>query len=135
MTGRFFTLAGAPRGTDTSLPGVPIPDQYDVAATLDKAGNYVVVWSSVANGNSEIFARKFKQTGAPVGPAFLVSQDAAGTPTIPADSRPAVAPTPDGGFVVAWINLLPASATFNGTNPAVFARKFTSTGTPVGGQV
>ena len=135
VTGRFFTLGGAPRGADTSLPGVSAPDQYDVAATTDKAGNYVVVWSSITNGNSEIFARKFQPTGTPLGPAFLVSQDATGTQTIPADSHPAVAATPDGGFVVAWISLLPPSATFSGTNPTVFARKLSSTGVPTGTQV
>jgi hypothetical protein len=135
VTGRFFTINGTPRGTDTALPTGGTPDQYDVAATTDTAGSYVVVWSSVTNGNSDIFARKFKATGVPVGAVIQVSQDAAGTPTIPADANPAVAATRDGGFVVAWISLLPASATFNGTDPSVLARKFNSTGAPAGPQV
>jgi hypothetical protein len=133
---RFFSSAGTPvRPTDLPIPETPTPDQYDAVATVDTAGNFVVVWSAVAGGNSDIFARKFQANGAPLGPSFKVNADAAGTPTIPADMNPAVARTNDGGFVVAWISLLPASATFSGTNPIVLARKLSSAGAPVGNQV
>ena len=58
-----------------------------------------------------------------------------GTPTVPSDLNPVVAPMNDGGFVVAWINLLPPSPTFQGTTPQVLARRFNAAGAPVGAQV
>lgn len=136
VSGRFFAPTGTPvRTTDAAVPESPTPDQYDAVATVDTAGRFVVVWSAVANGNSDIFARRFRPNGAPLGPTLKVNVDASGTPTIPADMSPAVARTNDGGFIVAWISLLPASATFTGTNPVVLARKFNSAGAPVGNQV
>jgi len=79
-------------------------------------------------------AQRFMATGAPLGAAFKVNQDATGTPTIPADFKPVVAATKD-GFVVVWLNLLPAGASFPGTTPQVLFRRFNSTGAPLGAQV
>lgn len=135
ISGRLYTSAGTPQAADFAVAKDVTPDQYDAAVTLDSKGNYVAVWSAVAAGNSEIIAQRFQSNGAPLGAAFKVNQDAAGTPTIPADYKPAVAPTGGSGFVVAWLNLLPASSTFQGTPPQVLARRFDSSGKPIGTQI
>lgn len=135
VNGRSFAATGAAQGSDFSILQAVAPDQYDAAVARDNQGSYIVVWSSVANGNSEIMARKYRPNGTPVAPAFKVNVDPAGTPTIPSDFNPAVARTKDGGFIVVWMNLLPSSATFDGTPPQVLARRFNAAGAPLGGQV
>lgn len=135
IAGRLFTSTGTPQAADFLVAKNVVPDQYDSAVARDSKGNYVAVWSSVANGNSEIMAQRFLANGTASGTAFKVNQDATGTPTIPADYNPAVARTSDGGFVVVWMNLLPPSATFQGTTPQVLSRRFKSTGAAVGPQV
>ena len=136
IDGRFFNGAGTPVSADFQVNrDVVAPDQYDVAVARDVKGNFIVVWSAVANGNSDIMAKKLQADGVPVGAAFKVNQDPPGTPTVPADFNPMVAGTSDGGFIVAWINELPASATFPGTTPQVLARRFNATGAPLGTQL
>lgn len=133
--GRFFSGAGAPKGADFLVNKEVAPDQYDADVAADAQGNYVVVWSAVADGNSEILAQRFKATGEALGSAIKVNTDAAGTPSIPFDYTPAVATTKDGGFVVVWMSLLPATSTFSGTPPSVYARRFSSAGVPLWNQV
>jgi hypothetical protein len=41
----------------------------------------------------------------------------------------------DGGFIVAWINQLPAGVSYPGTNPQVLARRFNALGQPLSAQV
>ena len=135
INGRLFTGAGTPQAADFPVAKNTAPDQYDAAVARDNAGNYVAVWSEVSAGNSDIMAQRFLANGTANGAAFKVSEDAAGTPTIPSDYNPAVARTNDGGFVVVWMNLLPSSPTFPGTTPQVLARRFNAAGAPLGAQV
>ncbi|HEX9942824.1 MAG TPA: hypothetical protein VGG03_12460 [Thermoanaerobaculia bacterium] len=135
ISGRLFSNLGTPQAADFLVNKEVAPDQYDAAVTRDLQGNFIVVWSAVANGNSKIMAQKFQANGAPAGNAFKVNQDPAGTPTIPADFNPAVARTNDGGFVVAWISLLPTSDPSQGPRPQVLARRFNANGTPLRAQV
>src|SRR5436305_1698496 len=114
VSGRMFTGTGTPASPDFLANKDVTPDQYDPAVALDAHGNFIVVWSQVANGNSEIMARRYQPSGAPLGPIVKVNQDPAGTPTIPADFNPAVAATNDGGYIVVWTNLLPAGNGFPG---------------------
>ncbi|HSF43278.1 MAG TPA: hypothetical protein VLT87_25990 [Thermoanaerobaculia bacterium] len=133
--GRFFTGTGVPKAADFLVNKELAPDQYDADVAADPQGNYVVVWSAVADGNSEILAQRFKATGEALGSAIKVNTDAAGTPSIPFDFGPAVATTKDGGFVVAWMSLLPATSTFAGTPPSIYARRFSNAGAPLWNQV
>ena len=134
INGRLFASTGTAAAVDFLVNKDVAPDQYDVAVTRDAKGNFIAVWSEVAAGNSEIKGQRFTAAGAPAGTVFKVNQDAAGTPTIPADFKPAVAATKD-GFVVVWINLLPAGPSFPGTDPQILMRRFNATGAPLGAQV
>jgi hypothetical protein len=135
IVGRVFTAQGAPAAAAFQVNKDLTPDQYDAAVARDNQGNFIVVWSAVAAGNSEIFGQRYNATGTALGAAFKVNQDAAGTPTIPADFKPAIARMNDGGFIVTWINQLPAGTSFPGTNPQVLARRFSALGQPLNTQV
>jgi hypothetical protein len=135
VSGRFFTITGAPRGGDFLASQNLAADQYDAAVARNAQGSFMVVWSQVSAGNSQIMAQRFQATGARLGAAIQVNQDPAGTPTLPADFKPAVAATQDGGFIVVWMNLLPAGPGFPGTTPQVLARKISAAGVPLGTQV
>jgi hypothetical protein len=134
VSGRMVSSTGTPMGADFLANKDLVEDQYDPAVARDAQGNFIVVWSEVVNGNSEIKGRRYGPTGAALGAPFKVNQDQAGTPTVPADFNPAVAALKD-GFIVAWMNILPAGNGFPGTTPQVLARKLGPTGTPVGAQV
>ncbi|HEX4963639.1 MAG TPA: hypothetical protein VF173_22625 [Thermoanaerobaculia bacterium] len=140
INGRFFTSTGAPQGDDFSFGQAVDPDKYDAAVTRDKKGNYILVWSSVTQDNSEIMAQKLQPSGVPLGPAFRVNVDDPLAPTVPLDYNPVVTPMIDGGFIVIWMSqlpsgVLPSGTNFPGTTPQVLARRFTATGVPAGAQV
>jgi hypothetical protein len=134
VSGRMVSSTGTPMGTDFLANKDLVEDQYDPAVARDAQGNFIVVWSEVVNGNSEIMGRRYGPTGAALCTPFKVNQDQAGTPTIPADFNPAVAALKD-GFIVTWMNVLPAGNGFPGGTPQVLARKLGPTGAPVGNQV
>lgn len=134
VSGRMFSSTGTPVGADFLANKDLAQDQYDPAVARDAQGNFIVVWSEVVNGNSEIKGRRYGANGAALGSPFLVNQDQTGTPTVPADFNPTVAATKD-GFIVAWMNILPAGNGFPGTTPQVLARKLGPTGAPLGSQV
>lgn len=134
ISARLFKGASPLTSDFLASKNVP-PDQYDVALTQDKgaAANFVAVWSESAGGNSEIMARRFAASGAPLGEPFKVNVDAAGTPSVPLDFKPAVASSPHGGFVVVWTKVIQAVALSN-TNPQVLVRRFDGAGVPLGPQ-
>ncbi|MEA2601252.1 MAG: hypothetical protein QOF89_2244 [Acidobacteriota bacterium] len=135
VDGRFFNTTGAPQANDFAIVQSGVPDKYDAAVTRDTKGNFIVVWSSVANDNSDVMAQKFQVNGNPLGAPFKVNVDDPAAPTIPMDFNPAVARTSDGGFIVAWIDVLPVGDNFPGTQPQVMARRFTAAATPAGPQI
>lgn len=134
LLGRFFTTRGNPRGAERLVNHSLPPEQYDAAVAADPRNNYVVAWSEVERGDSDILVQRFKSTGAPVGAAIRVSVDDPADPEPGADYAPAVAAAADGGFVVAWIRFVPPGASSEGTDPAVMVRRFDKAGKPLGGQ-
>lgn len=135
VNGRFFNAVGVPLGNDFSMAQEVSPDKYDGAVTRDRKGNFIVVWSSVAGGNSDIVAQRFRSNGTPLGAAFRVNLDDPAAPAVPVDYNPAVAPMADGGFIVAWTSVVPDGVNTQGGTPQVLARRFTAAGTPGGTQV
>ena len=86
---------------------------YDAA--IGGKGNFVLVWESPDPGSqgTNVFARRFKYTGAPFGPQIRVNQHAKGS-----QAAPQVGIGADGGFVVVWQSLPGA------TPSGIFARRF-----------
>jgi hypothetical protein len=125
---RFFQGAQAPLGDDFQVAsgGPGTPPQFDGAAAADAKGNFVLAWASIVDDQSAILAQRFDARGNPLGGQISVASDAASSPSSPADFKPAVAATPDGGFVVAWISL--ANGDQPADSPRVMMRAFDSTG-------
>jgi hypothetical protein len=122
---RRFDAAGAPLGVSEFRVNsftTYAQSRPDVAYT--PAGDFVVVWESAGQDGSHygIFGRRFDSTGGALGAEFQINAH-----TSNAQRRPVVATSPDGGFVVAWQSYLQ-----DGSNYGVFARRFDSSGTPVG---
>jgi hypothetical protein len=86
---------------------------YDAA--IGGKGNFVLVWEAPDPGSqgTNVFARRFKSTGTPLGPQLRVNQHAKGS-----QAAPQVGIGADGGFVVVWQSLPDA------TPSGIFARRF-----------
>jgi hypothetical protein len=86
---------------------------YDAA--IGGKGNFVLVWEAPDPGSqgTNVFARRFKSTGAPLGPQLRVNQHAKGS-----QLAPQVGIGADGGFVVVWQSLPDA------TPSGILARRF-----------
>ena len=105
-------LQVSPVGDYTALPSVDV----------DGAGDFVVVWGSPnGSGRQQVYGRLFTSTGAPVGAQFAVSS------AVVDARRHRVARARSGSFVVAWLSSPPFGV------PTISARRFASTGAPVGG--
>jgi hypothetical protein len=84
-------------------------------AAIGGKGNFVLVWEAPDPGSqgTNVFARRFKSTGAPLGPQLRVNQHAKGS-----QAAPQVGIGADGGFVVVWQSLPDAIPS------GIFARRF-----------
>lgn len=115
-----------PVGGETLVNTTTAQDQSSPDVAMDDAGNHVVVWHSGPYvGNTEIFARRFDASGAPLGSEFQVN-----TFTSTAQNNPRVGMDADGDFVVVWMSR-------SQFPPAIFSiigRRYDKTGAPVGGE-
>jgi len=134
VTARLFGANGAPLGNDFAVDSNKLPPQSDAAIASDALGNYIVAWSAVLSGSSEILAQRFTAAGKTNGKVIRVNVDPVPPAIAPDDFKPAVTFTPDGGFVVVWISLVPPSLVANSV-PLVLARRFNPAGLPTGPQV
>src|SRR5262245_7807480 len=127
---RFYTKAGAARGAQVQVNKLVAPDQYDAAVTVDTAGNTIVAWSELANDNSEIFVQRYNSKAKALGAAIKVNVDDPAAPATPLDVFPSLAPTPDGGFVVAWILAVPPNAS-DRIPPVLMYRSYNKNAAPL----
>lgn len=132
LLARFFTVKGLPRSTERLVNKNLVADQFDAAVAGNSKNNYMVAWSEVSQGNSDVLVQRFKSTGEAIGAAIRVNVDDPALPEPPADYAPAVAATSDGGFVVAWVRFIPPGSTTPGTDPEVWVRRFDSAGKALG---
>jgi hypothetical protein len=88
---RRFAADGTPR---TGLLRVAGREAQSAQLAMDRAGNFVVAWSSASDASPGIFARRFTADGPPFRPALQV--DARGS------AGPLVASDANGNFVVVW---------------------------------
>lgn len=97
--------------------------QQDPAVDSSGSGDFVVAWTSPQDGSGDgVFAQRFASSGAPVGPEFQVNTFTTGT-----QYQPAVATDLSGNFVVVW-----SSLGQEGAGAEVYARRFSSSGVPLG---
>jgi hypothetical protein len=132
VLGRVFNASLIPLEDDFDVEPSPAdtvgPPQFDGAAASDTQGNFILAWASVADDQSVILARRFDSKGNPLGDPIEVASDPASSPATPSDFKPAVAATPDGGFVVAWVALVTGDQPPG--PPRVMSRRYDATGAP-----
>ncbi|HEV8269141.1 MAG TPA: hypothetical protein VGR00_12940, partial [Thermoanaerobaculia bacterium] len=124
--GRRFSSAGAPLGGELRVNSLTAAASYDPHVVLDSAGNFIVVWRSFGGdgaGNA-ISARRFSSSGAAIGNEFVLNAYTTGD-----QSRPSLAADPSGDFVAVW-----ESVGQDAGGVGVFGRRFSSSGTPQGGE-
>jgi hypothetical protein len=102
-------------------------NQTEPSVAMGAYGDYVVVWTSDSgqDGNGRgIFGQRYDRSGNPLGVEFQIN-----TYTADDQNRPAVATDGNGNFVVAW-----TSKDQDGSGRGIYARRFDSSGTPVGAE-
>jgi hypothetical protein len=93
---------------DGTLNGGPIlvaagsTGNWDFNVATDSAGDFVVAWDTFINDQTGIMARRFAADGSAQGAAFAVAQGSK-LAFLSEVSLPAVAMSPDGRFVVTWL--------------------------------
>ena len=101
IQGQRYDATGVPQGGEFQVNTYTTGYQFDPDVAVDGAGNFVVVWFSVASDGpdygSSIQARRYDAAGAALGPEFQVNSYTTGS-----QSRPSVAADGAGKFVVVW---------------------------------
>ena len=128
LLGQRYAADGVPagprfqvNGSHAGLPGYP-------AIALANDGSFVVAWvAGRAGGESDVVARRFDASGAPIGDDIPVNTRAVGTWWSP---RPDIAVASDQSFVVVW-----SANGLDGDQGGVFGRRFGPSGQPIGGEV
>jgi len=122
---RRFTSALVPSSNDTLVnTTLALGVQDEPAIAAGTRGSFLVAWSERHGYDGEqmgIFGRAYANDGTPLGTEFQINQGWAAS-----QWRPLIAPTPSGGFVVAW------SGDWDGDS---FLRVLAWNGAPISGDV
>jgi hypothetical protein len=128
--GRRFDSSGAAQGGEFQVNAYTAGGQHDPVIARHTDGSFVVAWSSRYQdsggdpaGHDGVFARRFDAAASP-----LTGEFQANTYTVSWQHHQQIAMASDGDFVLAWHG--DGGASFSD----VFARRFASGGTPVGGE-
>ena len=115
------------RGGEQIDPAVAATNNFS-ASNPAVNGNYVVVWTSIVNGATNIVGELFQSNGTQIGPEFVVNNTASAS-----WGNADVAMAADGNFVITWSGAGPNSNPL--TSPSdIFARRYNAKGQPVGNQ-
>ena len=97
--------------------------QKYAAVATDPEGDFVVVWQSARDGDaSGIFGQRYSSAAVPLDAEFQINSSTTGN-----QYYPAVASDAEGDFIVAWHD-----STLDGSGLGVFARRYSSSGDPIG---
>jgi hypothetical protein len=97
--------------------------QYDPSISSDAAGNFVVAWRDIRDGNDNIYAQRFDSSGAALGTNFKANDDVGTTQQV----DPAVSMDKKGIYVIVWDDRRNGSI-----NPDIYAQRYDSSGTALG---
>jgi len=125
IRGRRFNADGAALGADFIVNTTTNGDQNEPDVATDGSGATLVVWQSDHTGDLEIRGRSFDPSGSATGNEFAVN-----TTTANDQQLPSVASSSGGGFVAAW-----QSYGQDGPAEGIIARRFASSGSPLGAEV
>jgi hypothetical protein len=125
---QIFNANGAKLGAEFQVNTKTLNNQFLPAVTTLANGGFVVAWRDQESGNlseGDVRAQIFDANGSSSGPEFLVNTATAGT-----QSQPAVAPSWDGRFVVAWADT--GQAGIDTSMSAIRAQVFNPNGAKLG---
>ena len=125
IMGRRYDAAGTPLGGEFMINSSPPGTQTDPRVACDGDGRFMVVWSGRDASGPGAVGRAFAADGSPLGNELLLN-----TTTYLAQSAPAVAGRPGGGFVTVWESY----GQDDYDSDAVVARVIGADGGPVGGE-
>jgi hypothetical protein len=122
--GQRYASAGDPLGPEFQVNTYTTGLQFSPSVAGGAAGSVIVVWYSALQDGSGfgIVGRRYSNAGTPLGPEFTVN-----TYTTGGQVEPMVASDGVGNFVVAWND-----DAQDGSGWGVSARRYSSTGTPLG---
>lgn len=123
--GQRYDKNGTGIGSEFLVNNYTTNDQRSPAVAMDSTGGFVVVFESFDQDGSDygIYARRYDNSGAPQGSAFLVN-----TTTADSQIRPTVAMDFDGDFVVAW------ESYSDGDGSGIHFQRYSNTGASVGSE-
>jgi hypothetical protein len=116
-----------PVGGELTVAQTPTVFHRAPAVAGSEAGSFVVVWQRYAGGPDgwDVVGRVYNRDGVPLGAEFTVNTTTAGC-----QQRPAVTADRAGNFVVVW-----ESEGQDGSGRGVYARRFASGGSALGGEI
>ena len=125
IVARRYSSAGAALGGEFLVNAFTLYGQDLPSVAVDGDGDFVVVWTSYGQDGSfvGVFGRRFSSSGTALGNEFQVNVF-----TMSIQSLPAVSMDAEGDFVVAW-------SSPDSSMSGVFARRFASSGTALGGEM
>ena len=122
-------INGAPVGIEFHVNTFTGGFQWRASVAADSAGDFVVVWQSgyFFGGTQDgdlggVFGQRYASDGSATGSEFQINSY-----TVNDQHSPRVASDADGDFVVVWVSTQPTGS-FDG----IFARRYASTGAPIG---
>lgn len=121
-----YRLNGTPLGAEVRASDPAYSSQYVMDVAIDGFANSVVTWySQVPQSNLiDVWARRFNSAGNPLAPQFR-----ANTYTADVQIGNAVAMNASGNFIIVW-----ESYGQDGADWGVYAQRYNSAGTPLGGE-
>jgi len=123
---RRFDSSGNPLDDELQVNQYTTSGQSNPRISHDSSGGFVVAWQSDGQDGSlrAVFARRFDSSGTALGDEFQLNQLTASS-----QQSPTIAQETSGGFTVAW-----QSFDQDGSNYAVFGRRFDSSGAALGAE-
>jgi hypothetical protein len=122
-----FDSAGQRVGSELHVSPSTPGNQLFPSVAADSDGGFIIAWQEdpSVSGRYDIFAQRHDSAGAPAGAVLSVNAYTAGR-----QRHPRVAVDADGNFAVAW-----QSEGQDGSDEAVVARQYASTGAPMGAEL
>jgi hypothetical protein len=131
----FSVVLPDPAGAEFRVNSTTAQSQSDPVVAKDINGNFVVAWQSRGQdgdgaSESNIYAQRYNAAGVPQGGEFRVNTHTTGT-----QSRPAIAMSINGDFVIAWESNDEVGDPVSVNALGVFAQRFSPGGVPLGGEL
>ncbi|MBB91622.1 MAG: hypothetical protein CMF68_11655, partial [Magnetovibrio sp.] len=131
VTARVFGPNGAPVTGEFLLGSSPIPATQGTELAALPGGGFVAVWTDNTDGDNDLFAQVYDNSGTPLGAEFAVAVNQGGGTQ---QDQHEVATLSNGNFAVAWRTDDIASGDNDG-NGGIGLRIFGPDGTPVTGDL